>query len=195
VSATRLLVLGVVKLAGQAHGYQVRRELLEWGADRWANCQPGSIYHALKKAARDGMLEAVGETSEVGPDRTCYRLTALGEEEFSHLLRQALTDPDPKNQTVAAALSFLPLLSRDEAIRLLGFRIRMLESEVTGLRSVGTALPMAGRPEHVVEHFHYWIALREAEIRWAQDLVDRLANGTYTMAGEAGAWGRAADGS
>ena len=47
MSATRLLVLGVVRMFGRAHGYQVRRELLTWSADEWANVQPGSIYHAL----------------------------------------------------------------------------------------------------------------------------------------------------
>lgn len=47
MSATRLLVLGVVRMYGRAHGYQVRRELLSWSADKWADVQPGSIHHAL----------------------------------------------------------------------------------------------------------------------------------------------------
>ncbi|WP_170166607.1 PadR family transcriptional regulator [Lentzea atacamensis] len=56
MSATRMLVLGVVKLVGEAHGYVVRRELKSWSADSWANVQPGSIYHALKSLAKDGLL-------------------------------------------------------------------------------------------------------------------------------------------
>ncbi len=58
-SATRLLVLGVVRKHGKAHGYQVRRELLTWSADKWANVAPGSIYHALKQMAKEGLLERV----------------------------------------------------------------------------------------------------------------------------------------
>src|SRR5690606_25439495 len=87
VSATRLLVLGVVRMYGKAHGYQVRRELLTWSADKWANVQPGSIYHALKKMTAEDLLERVDiEPGESGPDRTAYRLTARGEAEFQMLL-------------------------------------------------------------------------------------------------------------
>jgi hypothetical protein len=66
-----LLVLGVVRMYGRAHGYQVRRELLGWSADKWANVQPGSIYHALKKMTAKEQLEQVDvEPGEGGPDRT-----------------------------------------------------------------------------------------------------------------------------
>ncbi len=37
MSATRLLVLGVVRMYGQAHGYRVGRELMSWGVEEWAN--------------------------------------------------------------------------------------------------------------------------------------------------------------
>ena len=68
MSATRLLVLGVVRMYGSAHGYQVRRELLTWSADKWANVAPGSIYHALKKMAAEKLLEEVAtETEAQGP--------------------------------------------------------------------------------------------------------------------------------
>jgi DNA-binding PadR family transcriptional regulator len=48
VSATQLLVLGVINGVGQAHGYQVRNELLAWRADMWAKIAPGSIYQAIR---------------------------------------------------------------------------------------------------------------------------------------------------
>ncbi|TDE09722.1 PadR family transcriptional regulator, partial [Jiangella asiatica] len=35
MSATKLLVLGIVHLSGGAHGYQVRSELQSWGAEIW----------------------------------------------------------------------------------------------------------------------------------------------------------------
>ena len=48
MSVTRLLVLGAVRIFQPAHGYLVRRELLSWRVEEWANVQPGSIYHALR---------------------------------------------------------------------------------------------------------------------------------------------------
>ena len=48
VSATRLLVLGVVRGSGHMHGYRVGADLLSWGAGEWANVKWGSIYRALR---------------------------------------------------------------------------------------------------------------------------------------------------
>ncbi len=64
MSTTRLLILGVVRIFQPVHGYDVRRELLSWGADKWANVQPGSIYHAVRKMTEEELL------SEVATDQT-----------------------------------------------------------------------------------------------------------------------------
>lgn len=58
MSAIRLLVLGAVRQHGRAHGYQVRNDLEYWGAHEWSNAKPGSIYHALKQMAKQGLLHA-----------------------------------------------------------------------------------------------------------------------------------------
>ena len=53
---TRLLVLGAVRLFEPVNGYQIRRELLSWGVEEWANIAPGSIYHGLSTLAERGHL-------------------------------------------------------------------------------------------------------------------------------------------
>jgi Transcriptional regulator PadR-like family len=80
VSATRLLVLGVVRIFQPAHGYLVRRELLSWDVENWAAINPGSIYNMLRTLTRDGLLAEV-DTADVGkgPARVGYRLTPDGE--------------------------------------------------------------------------------------------------------------------
>src|SRR3712207_1681148 len=82
-----MMILGLVKWMQPVHGYDVRRELLSWGADKWANVAPGSIYHALRKLADEGMLREVA-TEQVGarPARTTYEITAKGDDEFETLL-------------------------------------------------------------------------------------------------------------
>src|SRR5690348_7706365 len=105
---------------GTAHGYQVRRELLGWSADRWANVAPGSIYHALKQMTKEGLLEPVDqEEAGAGPERTGYRLTADGEAEFQTLLSKSITDVDSDRTgeySLAAALTFMTALPRKLAI-------------------------------------------------------------------------------
>src|SRR5919197_662274 len=80
MSAIRLLVLGAVRQHGRAHGYQVRNDLEYWGAHEWSNAKPGSIYHALKQMAKQGLLHAheVAPSTAGGPPRTEYELTEQG---------------------------------------------------------------------------------------------------------------------
>jgi len=133
MSATRLLVLGVVRMYGKAHGYQVRRELLTWSADKWGNVQPGSIYHALKKMNSEGLLEQVDvEPGKSGPDRTAYRLTDEGEQEYQVLLAKALSDPELDHPEVSAAISLMTTLPRQRVITLLKHRLLHLEAEDAG---------------------------------------------------------------
>lgn len=191
MSATRLLVLGVVRMYGTAHGYQVRRELLTWSADKWANVAPGSIYHALKKMATEKLLEVAStEAHPGGPDRTAYRLTPDGETEFQVLLARYLAESDDSAQgsfRLAAAVTFLPALPREKALSLLRHRL----TQVVGHRA--TAQDMLengtswGQPEHVEELYRLWLGAVAAQEEWLRGLVARLESGRYAMADEEGA--------
>jgi DNA-binding PadR family transcriptional regulator len=191
VSATRLLVLGVVRMYGRAHGYQVRRELLTWSADKWGNAAPGSIYHALKKMAGEKLLEEV-DTGEdgPGPDRTAYQLTPDGETEFQVLLAKSLSEHDDSAQSgysLAAAITFLTALPRARAIGLLRHRVNRMEASratVTGVLEHGIEW---GHPPHVTELYRLWDTSLDASLGWARDLIARLEAGEYVMADESAA--------
>src|SRR3954469_5051109 len=110
-----MMILGLVQWMQPVHGYDVRRELLSLSADKWANVQPGSIYHALRKLTEEELLREVA-TEQVGgrPGRPTSEITEKGAAEFQSLLRSnwwnVATPPDP----FMAAFSFLPALPREE---------------------------------------------------------------------------------
>jgi DNA-binding PadR family transcriptional regulator len=185
VSATRLLVLGVVRMRGKAHGYQVRRELLTWKADEWANAQPGSIYHALKQMAKEGLLE---QEADGEPGRTAYRLTPDGEIQFQVLLAKMLSQPGESNQDaygLAAAVTFMTALPRATAISLLQHRLTELDGQHASVASVLSRGTDWGQPQHLNELFRLWCAQIDATALWARDLVKRLEAGEYVMADDA----------
>ncbi len=147
------MILGLVRWTQPVHGYDVRRELLSWSADRWANVQPGSIYHALRKLTEDGLLREVA-TEQVGarPARTTYEITPKGEEEFQNLLRGAWWTVEGSVDPFFAAFSFLPALSREEAAAALRNRARMLHAANESLRAAmesGWMSAGSGKPPHV----------------------------------------------
>lgn len=186
MSATRLLVLGVVRMHGTAHGYQVRRELLTWSADRWANVQPGSIYHALKQMTKEGLLESVDpEPTEVGPERTGYRLAPDGETEFQVLLAKSLSDVE-SDQTgqysLSAAIAFMTALPRTRAVSLLRHRLTQLEGQRATVRGMLSDGAEWGKPAHLAELYRLWLGHIDATAVWTEDLIKRLEAGEYVMA-------------
>jgi DNA-binding PadR family transcriptional regulator len=159
----------------------VRQELATWRAETWANVKPGSIYHALKKAARDGLVDEVGpEPGNSGPDRVRYRITESGRHEMVTLVRDALRKPND-NLSLNAAIALMPALPRADAIDALESRVAELESSLKGLRD-WMAHPQDGLPEHVREQAGLWINQVSAELEWALGLRERLSTGAYVMA-------------
>ncbi|WP_175407482.1 PadR family transcriptional regulator [Streptomyces sp. TRM64462] len=186
MSAIRLLVLGAVRQHGRAHGYQVRNDLEYWGAHEWSNAKPGSIYHALKQMAKQGLLRAheTAPSTAGGPPRTEYEITEQGSEEFFALLREALTAYDQKPDSLTAALGFLVDLPRDEAVALLRRRIEGLERWRTTVTEDYTP---EGGPEqlgHIGEIMNLWLHQADAGAAWTRGLIDRIEGGAYTFAGE-----------
>jgi DNA-binding PadR family transcriptional regulator len=183
VSATRLLVLGVVRGYGRAHGYRVGNDLLAWGADEWANVKWGSIYHALRRLTADGHLLDHDEV----PGRTDYELTQRGEAEFQRLLRDALRRPNPRPDLIGAALAMLPSLTRDDAVGLLRERLGALEQARDKAQA---QVDGWAEPPHVRELFGLWQHSAAADVEWTRGLIERLVAGEYPMAGEPGSPGK-----
>lgn len=183
MSATRLLVLGVVRIYGQAHGYRVGRELMSWGVEEWANIKWGSLYHALRKLSEQGKLREFVADGEV-TGRTSYEVTEDGEAEFRRLLRKALSSTDD-HALLCAGVTFMIALPRAETIELLRERLKGLEKEVTEVReSMSLSDSEWGKPQHVRELFRFWNYSLDSGAAWTRQLITSLEAGEYVMADE-----------
>ncbi|MGJ5693763.1 PadR family transcriptional regulator [Streptomyces sp. SID7815] len=186
MSAIRLLVLGAVRQHGRAHGYQVRNDLEYWGAHEWSSAKPGSIYHALKQMAKQGLLLAheVAPSTAGGPPRTEYEMTDRGDQEFFTLLRASLTSYDQGVDVLSAGIGFIVDLERGEAVALLRERVAAIEA---WRASVTEHYTPAEGPEslgHIGEIMNMWVHSADAGAAWTRGLIARLEAGAYTFAGE-----------
>jgi len=180
MSSTRLLVLGAVRIFQPVHGYDVRRELLSWKVDQWANVAPGSIYNALKTLTKERFLEVAG-TAQIGgrPERTQYSLTPDGEKEYQALLRSTWWRVTPPVDELMPALCFMPSLSREEVSAALEHRIVQVEGALKHIAFARKEIRPPETPEHVKELYDLQAARLAAEIPWARALIARLARGEY----------------
>ncbi|GAB0101272.1 PadR family transcriptional regulator [Nocardia sp. JMUB6875] len=184
VPTTRLLVLAVVRMLQPVHGYDVRRELLSWQADDWANVKPGSVYGALKTLQRDGLISVEGVGQErARPERTTYRLTAEGEKQFGEMLREALYDTDSPKHPYVAPVALFPSAPRDEVIAALRARILKFESDLVRYdREEQRILAGSGDPRDTIPH-HAADGIRltsdhiRADLEWSRRTLARIESG------------------
>ncbi|MDU8995537.1 PadR family transcriptional regulator [Streptomyces mirabilis] len=186
MSAIRLLVLGAVRQHGRAHGYQVRNDLEYWGAHEWSNAKPGSIYHALKQMAKQGLLLAheIAPSTAGGPPRTEYEITDQGTEEYFTLLRRSLTAYDQKPDILSAALGFMVDLGRAETLELLRERVRAIEEWRKSVTGYYTPEDGPGQLGHIGEIMNFWVHSADSGAQWTRGLIERIQDGAYTFAGE-----------
>jgi DNA-binding PadR family transcriptional regulator len=142
--STRLLILGMLTRAPM-HGYELQRALEVSRVDAWADVLPGSIYHALKKMADEGLVR-VQATEQTGHRlRAVYAITDEGRDAFRALLRDTLKRPPRSFPTdFYAALAFHDAIPRAELLAAAEALIPQLERELAQWREGEGAKAEAG---------------------------------------------------
>ncbi len=175
---TRLFVLGLLMLRAMS-GYEIQRFLQLNQTEQWADILPGSIYHALKKLAGEGLI--VLQTTEYAGNRSkaIYAVTSAGEEEFRSLLREAWRKPVLHFPSeLYAALSFLDTLPMEEVIASINEQIIALQKELaawnTGEVAKSQAIPSMAMPEYLRAIFTNGREHMEIDIRFLSNLREIL---------------------
>jgi DNA-binding PadR family transcriptional regulator len=188
---TRMLLLGAVAIFEPVNGYQIRRELVSWGVEDWANIKPGSIYNGLATLAQRGELVR-HDLRDGSRDVAVYELSDQGRAEFKRLLEQALTEVRLTSPLAfQTALSMLPLISRDDAKRLLRQRVANLDAVARAYDE--KSVDVEHVPPHVLAVMDYWDRVGQVERTWLLRLISRIEDGELDFLGEPMGWTPAAD--
>ncbi len=176
MSATRLLILGVLRQLQPAHGYTIRQQLEAWQVDEWANVAYGSIYFALGKLAEEGMVESVGDgRPRARTTRVTYVVTERGEAEFQRLLRAHWLERRPIVEPFRAALAFMSSIPADEVVELLHRRVALARNDAEVLEAMSQSPEVS--PRHVAELLLLAAAHARAEIDWGEAAIAKVERG------------------
>jgi DNA-binding PadR family transcriptional regulator len=185
--ATRLLVLGVVRIFEPANAYQLRRELLSWEVHRWANINPGSVYGMLASLEKAGLVRRQELAGVNGRPVGVFTTTPEGAAEFPLLIDRGIRSvPDWVDVTdLRASLSFAPFVERTAVLDAMRDRIEALAALVDRMAAFRDD-PDAVRtvPPHVVEGFGLESALAGVQLDWLRRYHRRVAEGAFAFAGE-----------
>jgi DNA-binding PadR family transcriptional regulator len=165
---------------GPMHPYEMQRLIRQRKKDEFLDLKRGSLYHAIGRLQRAGLIEVVSVSREGRrPERTVYRLTAEGEQETLSWMRELLSNPTRDATQFFAALSFIALMHPDDVREQLDVRAGLLAADVAALVGVlETLIPKITRlPLIEVE---YLLASRRAELEWVRALIEDLRAGRLT---------------
>ncbi|HEV7221111.1 MAG TPA: PadR family transcriptional regulator [Pirellulales bacterium] len=159
------------------HPYEMQRLIRERHKEAFLELKRGSLYHAIERLAKAGLIEEVGASREGRrPERMTYRLTDAGQSEVLEWLRDLLAKPVREASSFIAAMSFVSHLAPGEAADQLQIRARQLQC---GLVAIGAVLenlvPQIGRVPLL--EAEYAVAMRKAELEWTRALIEELRSG------------------
>jgi len=137
------------------------------------------LYAVVQNLEKHGFIEVAGNTRQGGrPERTVYRITDAGREEFKDWVAELTGTPAPEQPKFGVALSALGALGPDEAAKLLSQRLGALERQIARQQE-SLADHRREVPRLFLLEVEYELVLRETEAAWTRSLLDELTNGSF----------------
>lgn len=174
------LALAILSLLHEEpmHPYRMQQLIKQRHKEAVVNVRlRSSLYQTIDRLQRAGLIEVQEtEKAENRPERTIYRLTTEGEATARRWLREMLAHPLNEYPEFPAALSFMPMLSAEEALALLTSRVQALATEIADidhkLSAVGPWLPRLFTLE-----VDYQRTMMETERKWLEAVIADLQTG------------------
>lgn len=161
------------------HPYEVSMTLRERRKEDSVRLNFGSLYSVVESLEKHGLIEAAStERDGNRPTRTVYRITDAGVTEAIDWLTDLVREPAKEFPQFEAALSFLPALAPDDAVRLLRIRAEALRMRLTANDATRAAARAQGLPELFELETEYEAAMQRAELAFVEDLTGRIVDGT-----------------
>jgi len=175
-AALEMAVLGLLH-ESPLHGYELRKRLnLLLGWTRLLSY--GSLYPALKRMLRDGVITEVTNHGTVSlRQRITYQITTAGREMFAH----EVTDDGPsawEDESFNMRFAFFSRTNADVRLRILEGRRTRLQERLDRHRHAA-----GGDDRYLSELRRHAIESVEREVRWLTDLINAERGGDAGPAG------------
>jgi DNA-binding PadR family transcriptional regulator len=162
------------------HPYRMQRLIKERGKDEVINvAQRASLYQTIQRLERDRLISAQRTArDEKRPERTIYEVTAAGRTVALEWLRRILSTPAREYPDFPAGISFLPMLTPEDALQQLTLRAKAIEAE---LRRMDDLLKQAAAvPRLFLLEGEYVRAVQVTELSWVNAVLEDLRAGRLT---------------
>lgn len=161
------------------HPYGIQRLIKQWGKDQVVNVsQRTALYRTIDRLLDAGLI-AVRETEKDPqyPERTVYEVTDAGREAQRAWLREMLGDVRAEFPEFPAALSFVLMLTPEEAREVLAERAGKVRASIGALDEAARQSAQLALPRVTMLEDEYRRAVLAAELGWLDAVTEDLRSG------------------
>jgi DNA-binding PadR family transcriptional regulator len=180
------LALAILALLheGPMHPYHMQRLIKERGKDQVINVsQRASLYQTISQLLREDLITFWETARQEGfPERTIYRLTDKGHDTAVAWMREMLSEPAQEFPEFPAAVSLLPLLTPEDALRQMEQREAKLVRQIAAIDKEMQAVE--GLPRLFLLESEYMRKMLDTELAWVHSVIADLRSGQLTWTQE-----------
>lgn len=161
----KLVILGIL-MEGEKHPYEIQQIMKERMMDKYIKIPGGSLYYAVDLLLKGGFIEVVDVVRDSNrPDKTIYRITGAGREEFADLLMKQFSTGEHYYHPMYPALAFAKYGDQKKIADILQRKIEQIEIRLPVLRDTYQKnTPVVSRAGlHIMMGFMEHV---ETELRW-----------------------------
>jgi DNA-binding PadR family transcriptional regulator len=157
------------------HPYEISTMLRARGKDQSIKLNYGSLYSVVAALQKNGFIEAL-ETIREGnrPERTVYRITDTGQQEFTDWLTELIGTPSREFHPLEAGLAYLPGLPPERVVELLEQRLKAVDAEIEEFIAVHDQMRSTEFPRIFWVESEFRLALLKAESAYIHELAEDI---------------------
>lgn len=157
-------------MEGEKHPYEITQVMKERVMDQYIKLPKGSLYYAISQLEKQGFIDELETLKEKNrPEKTIYRITESGREEFQRLLIEQFSSEERRYHPLYAALAFARQGDSTQIAEMLKNQIEGIKQEVEGMEKVYE--DHISQVSRVILHMMMGIIeIGKAEITW----LDRI---------------------
>lgn len=152
------------------NAYEITKLLNYMNIQWWFSIADSTVYATLKTLEKKGLITGITEKVGNMPERTIYSLTDKGQTELKETIRKSLLQFDYDTNIFTIAAFLMDILEKEEAVKSLEERLRILQSYLDGIR----------RQDNIS-----WVqevpAIHVANVRRMTDIVEAEITGTKRL--------------
>lgn len=174
ISIIKVLILYYLSVK-PTHGYEIQKFIQVNHMDNWTKIQSGSIYYALGKLEKQGLIVMVKEIGSGAKARKIYAITEAGKAELKELVKKEL---DHQISEVGSdkfiIYPLLNVLSKDEMITGLKEHTEKLNSQKRYLEKWQSIKVNKHTLDIEKISFEMMLSNLEYQIKWHNALIDNM---------------------